>query len=112
MFKITLQRLINAECLVKCINICRRRANTGTFSRRFLPDFYYLQATQSYYFARDLRVYGAFQDRLETHKNEIKRLINKRLKWQLRVLSAVIEGRSITFRVCLVLMTAYGALTV
>ncbi|KAJ3573887.1 hypothetical protein NP233_g2139 [Leucocoprinus birnbaumii] len=52
----------------------------------------------SYYFARDLRVYGAFQDRLDTHKNEIKRLTNKRLKWQLRILSAIIEGRSITFR--------------
>lgn len=52
----------------------------------------------SYYFARDLRVYGAFQDRLKTHKNEIRGFPNKTLKWQLRVLSAVLEGRSITFR--------------
>ncbi|KAF9452470.1 hypothetical protein P691DRAFT_804603 [Macrolepiota fuliginosa MF-IS2] len=52
----------------------------------------------SYYFARDLRVYKAFQERLDKHKREIRRLTNKRLKWQLRVLSAVMEGRSITFR--------------
>lgn len=44
-------------------------------------------------------MYGAFQDRLKTHKNEIRGFPNKTLKWQLRVLSAVLEGRSITFRV-------------
>lgn len=60
----------------------------------------YIEGEQipSYYFARDLRVYGAFQGCIESHKNEIRRLPNRTLKWQLRVLSAVLEGRSITFR--------------
>ncbi|KAF7776230.1 hypothetical protein Agabi119p4_4623 [Agaricus bisporus var. burnettii] len=52
----------------------------------------------SYYFARDLRVYSAFQERLDRHRHEVRRLPSKQLKWQLRVLSAVMEGRTITFR--------------
>ncbi|EIN10712.1 hypothetical protein PUNSTDRAFT_65559, partial [Punctularia strigosozonata HHB-11173 SS5] len=52
----------------------------------------------TYYFARDDRVYKAFVERLDSHQHEINRTANKRLKWQLRVLKAVMEGRSTTFR--------------
>ena len=55
--------------------------------------------SQSYYFARDDRIYRAFVERLEKHKAPIQRLLSRRLKWQLRVLKAVLEGRTTTFHV-------------
>jgi len=52
----------------------------------------------TYYFARDDRVFKAFQDRVYKYKSEINRTVSKRLKWQIRVLETVLEGRSTTFR--------------
>lgn len=50
-----------------------------------------------WYFARDDRVYKAFCDRLDEHKGEIERRLGRRLRWQLRVLRAVMEGRSTNY---------------
>ncbi|KAJ3766366.1 hypothetical protein FB446DRAFT_758223 [Lentinula raphanica] len=50
------------------------------------------------YFARDDRVYRAFVERLSQHDKPIRRSLGRRLKWQLRVLKAVLEGRTTTFR--------------
>jgi len=51
----------------------------------------------SYYFARDDRVYKAFVDRLDKHKVVIQRSLNRRLKWQLRVLQKALEGRTTAY---------------
>jgi hypothetical protein len=58
-----------------------------------------LYSIQTYYFARDDRVYKAFIERLDHGQSVINRTSSKRLKWQLRVLKAVMEGRSTTLRV-------------
>ncbi|KAI0649984.1 hypothetical protein C8Q79DRAFT_902510 [Trametes meyenii] len=52
----------------------------------------------SYYFARDDRVYRAFVERLDRHKDAIQLKVGRRLRWQLRVMRAQLEGRSRTFR--------------
>ncbi|KAF5387827.1 hypothetical protein D9615_000337 [Tricholomella constricta] len=52
----------------------------------------------SYYFARDDRVYKAFVERLEQHKVTIQTSLGRRLKWQLRILKTVLEGRTTTYR--------------
>lgn len=57
-----------------------------------------LSIFQPYYFARDDRVYKAFTDRLDQHKDAIRRL-SKRLRWQIEVLREVMEGRSLSFSV-------------
>lgn len=51
-----------------------------------------------YYFARDDRVYKAFVDRLDQHKVAIQNSTSRRLKWQLRLLRTVLEGRTTTYR--------------
>ncbi|KAH9938658.1 uncharacterized protein B0H18DRAFT_1112788 [Fomitopsis serialis] len=48
----------------------------------------------TWYFARDERVYRAFVERLDQHQQEIKKHCGKRLRWQLRVLRQVMEGRA------------------
>ncbi|KAJ7699998.1 hypothetical protein B0H17DRAFT_1158033 [Mycena rosella] len=57
-----------------------------------------LDQIPTYYFARDDRVYKAFVERLDEHKNAIQFKLTKRLKWQLRVLRSVLEGRTTTYR--------------
>ncbi|KAJ7129774.1 hypothetical protein C8R44DRAFT_908697 [Mycena epipterygia] len=57
-----------------------------------------LDQIPTYYFARDDRVYKAFVERLEEHKTAIQFKLTKRLKWQLRVLRTVLEGRTTTYR--------------
>ncbi|KAF8517844.1 hypothetical protein JB92DRAFT_3142228 [Gautieria morchelliformis] len=52
----------------------------------------------SYYFARDDRVYKAFADRVQANRSAISRSLTKRLKWQIRVLERVVEGRRMTYR--------------
>ncbi|CDO74078.1 hypothetical protein BN946_scf185043.g128 [Trametes cinnabarina] len=52
----------------------------------------------AYYFARDDRVYRAFIDRLEEHKDAIQSKVGRRLRWQLRALQTQLEGRNRTFR--------------
>lgn len=52
----------------------------------------------AYYFARDDRVFKAFQDLVHKHKSAIQKTASKRLRWQIRVLSAVMEGRTRTYR--------------
>ncbi|KAI0347066.1 hypothetical protein BDW22DRAFT_1351411 [Trametopsis cervina] len=52
----------------------------------------------TYYFARDDRVYRAFVDRLDQHKQVIDRKCTRRLKWQMRVLRTVMDGRNVTYR--------------
>ncbi|EGO00931.1 hypothetical protein SERLA73DRAFT_178937 [Serpula lacrymans var. lacrymans S7.3] len=56
------------------------------------------ESIPSYYFARDDRIYKAFVERLESHKSAIHKSLSKRLKWQLRVLQRVLEGRTTTYR--------------
>ena len=55
---------------------------------------------QSYYFARDDRVYKAFVDRLDQHRSAIQQSCSKRLRWQLGILKNRFEGRNISYRVC------------
>ncbi|KAJ3764166.1 hypothetical protein EV360DRAFT_91437 [Lentinula raphanica] len=51
------------------------------------------------YFARDDRVYRAFVERLDQNDFKTNRhSLSRRLKWQMRVLKAVLEGRTTTFR--------------
>jgi len=57
-----------------------------------------LDQIPTYYFARDDRVYKAFVERLDEHKHAIQFKLTKRLKWQLRVLRTVLEGRTTTYR--------------
>lgn len=57
---------------------------------------------QTYYFARDDRVFKAFQDRVHDKRVDIARHASKRLRWQLRVLERVLDGRTTTYRVSLV----------
>ncbi|KAI0676826.1 hypothetical protein C8Q78DRAFT_1086682 [Trametes maxima] len=52
----------------------------------------------NYYFARDDRVYRAFVERLDKHKDAIQLKVGRRLRWQLRVLRTQLEGRNRTFR--------------
>ena len=60
--------------------------------------------SQTYYFARDDRVYKAFVDRLDKHQQAINRTCTRRLKWQMRVLRTVMEGRNTNFRVSRLLL--------
>ncbi|KAI0733374.1 hypothetical protein C8Q72DRAFT_636905 [Fomitopsis betulina] len=48
----------------------------------------------TWYFARDDRVYRALMDRCDTFRNEISQKCPRRLRWQLRVLRKVLEGRA------------------
>ncbi|KAJ6509900.1 hypothetical protein C8R47DRAFT_964303 [Mycena vitilis] len=64
-----------------------------------------LDRIPTYYFARDDRVFKAFVERLEEHKTAIQFKCSKRLKWQLRVLRAVLEGRTTTYRSKVELLT-------
>lgn len=68
-----------------------------SLSSSFLPSLL-LTLRQAYYFARDDRVYNAFVERTHAHRVAIAKLPNKRLKWQLRVLEKVGEGRRITYK--------------
>jgi len=52
----------------------------------------------SFYFARDDRVYKAFVSHIHQNKAAIARSAHKRLRWQLRVLEKVGEGRNIPLR--------------
>jgi len=52
----------------------------------------------SYYFARDDRVYRAFIERLDRHSRAVERTLGRRLRWQLRVLRKVMEGRTTNYR--------------
>lgn len=54
---------------------------------------------QSYYFARDDRVYKAFVDRLSLYKVDINRTCSRQLKEQLQILRSGLEGRLLTYRV-------------
>jgi hypothetical protein len=60
-------------------------------------------STQTYYFARDDRVYKAFMERFERHKGSFRGRLSRRLGWQLRVLAKVLEGRNTTYRVSILL---------
>lgn len=56
------------------------------------------ESIPTYYFARDDRMYKAFVERLELHKGAIQRTLSRRLRWQLRILAKVLEGRNTTYR--------------
>ncbi|TFY77297.1 hypothetical protein EWM64_g6717 [Hericium alpestre] len=51
-----------------------------------------------WYFARDDRVYKTFVERTDTHRVAIHQSVTKRLRWQIRVLRTVLEGRTTTWR--------------
>ncbi|KAI5124842.1 hypothetical protein M0805_007276 [Coniferiporia weirii] len=57
----------------------------------------------TYYFARDDRVFKAFQERIHRHRVALAG-VSKRLKWQIRVLERVLEGRTTTYRNKIVLL--------
>jgi len=52
----------------------------------------------TYYFARDDRVYKAFVERVQKNRTAIARSLTKRLKWQIRILEEVLEGRTQSYR--------------
>ncbi|EJD53821.1 hypothetical protein AURDEDRAFT_110562 [Auricularia subglabra TFB-10046 SS5] len=52
----------------------------------------------AYYFARDDRVYKAFTERLQQHRDAVSRLRSRRLRSQLQILEDTLEGRSTTLR--------------
>ncbi|KAI0723421.1 hypothetical protein C8Q76DRAFT_395056 [Earliella scabrosa] len=52
----------------------------------------------AYYFARDDRVYRAFVERLDRHKDVIQTKLGRRLRWQLNALRRHLEGRSKNYR--------------
>lgn len=52
-----------------------------------------------YYFARDDRVYRAFAELLDRHKDPIQTKVGRRLRWQLNTLRTQLEGRSRNYRV-------------
>ncbi|KAK0206499.1 hypothetical protein DFS33DRAFT_1372790 [Desarmillaria ectypa] len=52
----------------------------------------------TYFFARDDRVFKCFAEQLDKHAGSIRHSLSKRLKWQLRVLRAVIETRTTSYR--------------
>jgi hypothetical protein len=54
---------------------------------------------QTWYFARDDRVHKALLVNLDQQANFINRSIGRRLRWQFRVIRAVMEGNSRTYRV-------------
>ncbi|KZT24459.1 hypothetical protein NEOLEDRAFT_1067160 [Neolentinus lepideus HHB14362 ss-1] len=54
--------------------------------------------TTVYYFARDDRVYKAFCQRVDDNSGAIQRTASRRLRWQIRVLKAVLETRATTYR--------------
>ncbi|KZT37665.1 hypothetical protein SISSUDRAFT_987463 [Sistotremastrum suecicum HHB10207 ss-3] len=61
-----------------------------------IPNAESMPVSDTYYFARDDRVWRAFKERLDTHQNEIGTKLSKRLRWQIRVLCKVLENRSET----------------
>ena len=65
----------------------------------FLLNRFRSPAIQTYFFARDDRVYRAFVDALDKYKNEIQKHVNRRLRWQLNALRSTLEGRTVTYRV-------------
>jgi len=56
------------------------------------------ESIPTYYFARDDRVYKAFMEQVERHKGAIQNALNRRLRWQIRILAKVLEGRNTTYR--------------
>lgn len=68
------------------------------------------RCSQSYYFARDDRLYKAFVENLDKYKIAIQHSLTRRLKWQLRVLRSVLEGRTTTYRVSLAAKSFHGIL--
>jgi len=68
-----------------------------TFIQRGPNNF--LFPIQSYYFARDDRVYKNFVDRMDRYSAEIKHSCGRQLKRQFQVLKNGLGGRSLTFRV-------------
>ncbi|THH12385.1 hypothetical protein EW145_g42 [Phellinidium pouzarii] len=62
------------------------------------------EAIPTYYFARDDRVFKAFQERLHRHRADLGD-VTKRLKWQIRVLVRALDGRTTTYRSKIELLT-------
>lgn len=52
----------------------------------------------TWYFARDDRVCKAFCSLLDQHQGNARQKLTKRLRWQIRVLRAVLEGRQMSWR--------------
>jgi hypothetical protein len=62
---------------------------------------------QSSYFARDDRVYKAFVEKVARRKSEIESKCSRRLRWQLTILRDFLDGRTLTFRVSLLLVVTF-----
>ena len=54
---------------------------------------------KTWYFARDDRVYKAFCSLLDQYQGNARQKLTKRLRWQIRVLRTVLEGRQMSWRV-------------
>lgn len=42
-------------------------------------------------------------EQVERHKGAIQNALSRRLRWQIRILAKVLEGRNTTYRVCILL---------
>ena len=62
------------------------------------PTDKFLIRPQTYFFARDDKLYKAFQERVETFRVELAAL-DPQLQKQIRVLKDTLEGRSMSYRV-------------
>ncbi|KDQ64867.1 hypothetical protein JAAARDRAFT_28513 [Jaapia argillacea MUCL 33604] len=51
-----------------------------------------------WYFARDDRVYKAFCTRLDQNRTSAHHVGGRRLRWQIRVLRSIMEGRNVNYR--------------
>jgi len=52
----------------------------------------------AWYFARDDRVFKALEERLDHNRKAVERTCTRRLKWQIRVIRKVMEGRTTSYR--------------
>ena len=91
-------RLGHDGCLVVCFVNRQGRADTGMLDASS-RDGLLIYRHQAYYFARDDRVYRAFVERLDRHKDVIQTKLGRRLRWRLNALRRHLEGRSKNYRV-------------
>ncbi len=86
-------------CLVVCVVGHKGRTNAGANLVYLFLLFTTLMIEQMYYFARDDRVYRAFVERLDRHKDAIQTKLGRRLRWQLNALRTHLDGRSRNYHV-------------
>jgi hypothetical protein len=93
------KRSRNVRCMVISHGIHPCGIYSGICHVHVLLNCLGSQVIESYFFARDDRVYRAFVGALDKYKNEIQKYVNRRLRWQLNTLRTTLDGRTITYRV-------------